>query len=216
MSSPDKANQSIFNKAHKDKFILSFTSPNCIKSIESKTIRHTHHKSLLAAMPDKMQYAVYGVVVPEISIPSETLGKYGQSLKISTHTREPYDDVTVNFAIDNQFNNFWYIYAWLNVLNDFRMSGYDSRGIGGTGPVGQVLGHNPNPKDTNPPNLLDDYQTDLTLFGLNEYNKEVIKITYSKAFPVQLGGIDYSYRDSAEIDSSFTFSFSQLLVELLD
>ena len=216
MASPDTANQSIFNKARKDKFILSFTTPNCIKSIESKDVRYTHHKSLHASMPDKMQYSVHGAVVPSISIPSETLGKYGQNLKISTHTRDPYDDVTVNFAIDNQFNNFWYIYTWLNVLNDYRMSGYDARGIGQTGPVGQAMGSNPNPKDTNPPKLLEDYQTDITLFGLNEYNKEVIKITYSRAFPVQLGGIEYSYRDAAEIDSSFTFSFSQLLVELLD
>lgn len=216
MPSPDIASQSILNKSHKDKFILSISIPNCLRSVESKTDRYTNHKSYLSTLPDKMQYSVYGAVIPSINIASQTLGKYGQNLKVSTHTRTAYDDVTVNFAVDNQFNNYWFIWSWLNILNDSVDSTYDEKGIGTSGPVAQTLGRNPNPKTTNPPKLMEDYQTDMTLFGLNEYNKESIKFKYTKAFPVSLGGIDYSYRDSGEIDGSFTFSFSQLHVELLD
>jgi len=216
MPSPDVANQSIFNKSHKDKFILSITTPNCLKTIEKKSVRYTDHKSHLSTMPDKMQYSIYGTIVPKISIPSQTLGKYGQNLKISTHTRDSYEDVTVNFTIDNQFNNYWFLYSWLNVLNNDFDSSYDSRGSVTSNSVGQTVGYNPRLKDTNPPRLLEDYQVDMTLYGLNEYNNETIKFTYTRAFPINLDGISYSYRDSGEIESSFTFSFSQFLVELLD
>lgn len=216
MPSPDVANQSLFNKAHRDKFLLSITTPNCLKSIEKKTVRYTEHKSFLSTMPDKMQYSVYGTVIPEISIPSQTLGKYGQHLNVSTHTRDPYTDITVNFTVDNQFNNYWFIYSWLNILNNDRSSGYDANGTGGTNSVGQTVGYNPRVKDTNPPKLMEDYQVDMTLYGLNEYNKETIKFVYTRAFPINLAGVDYSYRESGEIESSFTFSFSQFHVELLD
>ena len=60
-----------------------------------------------------------------------------------------------------------------------------------------------------------DYQVDMTIYGLNEFNKNVIEFTYTKAFPVSLGSIGYSYRDPSEMESSVTFSFSQLLVNLL-
>ena len=109
MPSPDIANQSILNKSHKDKFILTVTVPPCLRSVESKTDRYTNHKSYLSTMPDKMQFSVHGAVIPSIKVGSQTLGKYGQNLKISTHTRDPYDDVTVNFTVDNQFNNYWFI-----------------------------------------------------------------------------------------------------------
>ena len=227
MPSPDKVPQSIFNKAHKDKFILSLPTPKCLLNIDTKDVRYTGHKSRLSVLPDKMQYAVYGAIVPTINIPSETLGKYGQHLKVSTHTRQAYDDVTVNYTVDNQFNNFWYIWMWLNILNDQRESMYDAHNTGSSSEIADHLGFHKTggPQDSfdgiryldsNEPNLLADYQTDIDLFGLNEYNKEVIKFTYTNAFPVTLGGVDYSYRDSAEIESSFSFSFSQLYVELLD
>jgi hypothetical protein len=59
------------------------------------------------------------------------------------------------------------------------------------------------------------YQTDMTLYGLDEYNEQRIKFTYTKAFPITVGSIDYSYRDEAEITSSLTFVYSQIHTELL-
>ena len=62
---------------------------------------------------------------------------------------------------------------------------------------------------------LTDYATDFSLIGMNEYNKEIIKFTYTKAFPVSLGGISYNYQTQGEIQSSITFTFTQMLVELI-
>ena len=205
----DNLNQALQNKARIDKFILAFTVPACLKSSQSKTERGTDHKSRTRVMPDKLQYSIYGVVVPEISVPSIELPYTGQHMKVSGHARSVYDDVTVNFNIDNQFNNYWYIWRWLDVLNDSEMSTYDDLGVGTSNPQKMDVAN------SNDPNIMRDYQTDFTLFGLNEYNRRQIEFTYTRAYPNSLGSIDYNYQTADEVTSDFTFSFSQLLVKLL-
>ena len=59
------------------------------------------------------------------------------------------------------------------------------------------------------------YQTDMTLYGLDEYNNERIKFTYTKAFPIAVGAINYSYRDTDEIASSLSFVYSQIHTDLI-
>jgi len=205
----DNLKQALQNKARLDKFLLTFTVPICLHSSESKTERATHHKSRLRVLPDKLQYSIYGAVVPEISVPSVELAYTGQHMKASGHARDAYEDVTVNFNIDNQFNNYWYIWRWLDVLNDSHMSTYDELNMGTSNPqkMDEATG-----KD---PDIMKDYQTDFTLHGINEYNQRQIEFTYTNAFPISLGSIEYNYQTAEEITSNFTFSFSQLLVKLL-
>ena len=57
--------------------------------------------------------------------------------------------------------------------------------------------------------------TDFTLYSKDEFDKNIVKFTYKNAFPVSLGQIDYNYRTETEIETTFEFAFSQLLVELL-
>jgi hypothetical protein len=56
--------------------------------------------------------------------------------------------------------------------------------------------------------------TDFSIFGLDEYNKRIIEFKYTKAFPIKLGGIDYSYQDEGEIETSVEFAYSQFLPTL--
>ena len=70
--------------------------------------------------------------------------------------------------------------------------------------------------DLDPDNQFNNYQTDMTLYGLDEYENKRIEFTYTKAFPVTLGNLEYNYRTSEEIESSFTFVYSQLHTKLLD
>ena len=60
------------------------------------------------------------------------------------------------------------------------------------------------------------YQTDMTLFGMDEYDNKRIEFTYTKAFPVVLGAINYNYREAIEITSSMTFVYSQLHSKLIN
>ena len=148
--------------------------------------------------------------MPNIEVQSENLYYAGQSTKVSKHTRPVYENVTVNFTVDNEFNNYWVLYKWLDALNDEKISTFN----------GKELFDKPNisPKEKNQKKTLtptDLYQTDITLIGKDEFDKDKVKFTFTKSFPVSLGGINYNYRTTDEIETTFEFAFSQLLVELV-
>ena len=71
-------------------------------------------------------------------------------------------------------------------------------------------------RDSREPLRFQDYQTDISLYGLDEFNNKRIEFKYTKAFPVTIGAINYNYRDTAEIQSSATFVFSQIHTKLLN
>ena len=63
--------------------------------------------------------------------------------------------------------------------------------------------------------VLGDYTTTFTLYAKNEFNNNVIKFEFLKAFPVKLGSISLNYQDSKEIQCSFDFVFSNITSTLL-
>ena len=179
-------NQSFLNKSRLDKFIMVFQVPQALKKIESKTERRTYNLS-----EDAFQFSVYGSVVPEITVPSIQIGYAGSNLYNSSHAKEPYPPVTVNFTVDNEFNNYWTIYKWLDLMHDEKEGLYDV-------------------DDLSIDERFASYQTDMTLYGLDEYDNKRIEFTYTKAFPINVGAMNYNYRDSSEIESSMTFVYSQI------
>ena len=187
-------NQSILNKSRLDKFLLVFSIPPALREVN---VRENTARSSTNVIEDKLQLSVYGAVVPELTVPSIAIPYAGSNLYQSSHAREPYPPVTVNFTADNEFNNYWVIYKWLNLMHDQKTGVYDETDL-----------------DTD--NEFNNYQTDITLYGLDEYENRRIEFTYTKAFPITLGSLDYNYRTSDEIESSFTFAYSQLHTKLLD
>tara|TARA_R110000824_G_scaffold197163_6_gene380555 strand:- start:224 stop:808 length:585 start_codon:yes stop_codon:yes gene_type:complete len=187
-------NQSILNKSRLDKFILVFSVPPALREVN---VRENSARNSNNVIEDKLQLSVYGAVVPELTVPSIAIPYAGSNLYQSAHAREPYPPVTVNFTADNEFNNYWVIYKWLNLMHDQKTGVYDET-------------------DLDSENEFNNYQTDMTLYGLDEYENRRIEFTYTKAFPVTLGNLEYNYRTSDEIESSFTFVYSQLHTKLLD
>tara|TARA_R110000823_G_scaffold21089_4_gene63860 strand:+ start:405 stop:989 length:585 start_codon:yes stop_codon:yes gene_type:complete len=187
-------NQSILNKSRLDKFILVFSVPPALREVN---VRENSARNSNNVIEDKLQLSVYGAVVPELTVPSIAIPYAGSNLYQSAHAREPYPPVTVNFTTDNEFNNYWVIYKWLNLMHDQKTGVYDET-------------------DLDSENEFNNYQTDMTLYGLDEYENRRIEFTYTKAFPVTLGNLEYNYRTSDEIESSFTFVYSQLHTKLLD
>jgi len=182
--------QSPFNLSRKDKFTLVLNVPNALKRINSRFANNDDSINL-----DTLQFAVYGSVVPSIKVPSANVRYAGQTLAQTSYSREPYDPLTINFNIDNRFSNYWVIYTWLNMLNNDKTGLYDSDGL------------------ISPPVAPDtQYKANISIFALDEYNKRVMEFKYINAFPTNLGGIEYSYRDATELESSFTFEYSQLIV----
>tara|TARA_R110000765_G_scaffold1890_5_gene5188 strand:+ start:2735 stop:3313 length:579 start_codon:yes stop_codon:yes gene_type:complete len=184
-------NQSYLNKSRKDKFLLVFSLPDAMKKIDSKTARTSFNVN-----QDAMQFSVFGAVVPEIVVPAIQIGYGGSNLYNSSHARDPYPPVTVDFTIDNGFNNYWTMYKWLDLMHDDKEGLYDT-------------------DDLSKDELFSSYQTDITLYGLDEYDNKRIEWKYTKAFPTNLGSIDYSYRDESEAVSSMTFVYSQVHSKLI-
>jgi len=217
-------NQSILNKARKDKFILVLDVPKVLKKINSNT--RTNDLVNL----DRLQFSVYGSVVPKVMVPNESLNTYGQAYNVTSQTRPPYAPVSINFNIDNNFDNYWVLWKWLAILNDPRASGMDGHFAEFTETKDQVMDNirdlalkndksplkNLKYKHISMKNDYTDYQTTITIYGLREYNEKIVKFDYYNAFITGLGDLKYDYRDPTEMECNFEFVFNQLDVTLLE
>ena len=186
--------QSYLNKSKKDKFLLVFDVPPILKTISKK-----YERTNTTINPDSVQFSIFGSMVPEITVPAVETRFAGSTLYVSSHSKNSYPPVNIKFAIDNEYNNYWTVYQWLNLLHDQKTGTYNSQNI-------QV------------DKSFSDYQTDLTIYGLDEYENKRIKFIYKKAFPTSVNEIDYSYQESGDqqLISGFTFVYTQMHVELLD
>lgn len=201
--------QSILNKNRKDKFLLVLNLPDPLKKINivSPSSRESDKVYL-----DSLQYSVYGTIVPAATILAANLPYSGQSLNVATGKRQNYQEVTVNFTVDNRFNNWWVLWKWLDFINNAKTSTFDNSDL-----VTQTKYQTSNGETfiTSSAGSLQSYQTNITVYGLDEYNEKKIQWNFYKSFITSLNGITYNYRDPELIESSFTFSFSQLTAELL-
>lgn len=188
--------QSILNKSKLDKFLLVLTLPSILKGVNNSN-QNSRVTSLLSL--DSLQYSVHGTLVPDSGIEAIELPFSGQTAKFTSYTRTSYKPVTVNFAIDNQFNNWWVLWYWLNVINDSQQSAYNVQGL----------------KPSDSFSGIDTYKTNISVFGLDGYNNPVIQWDYTHAFITNLAGFSYSYQNPDQIESSFTFAFGQLNAQLL-
>lgn len=186
--------QSILNKSRADKFLLIFDVPPILKDPRFSS---KFKSDDLTIVPDSVQFSIYGTAVPEIVVPAVENRYAGNTLYLSSHSKNSYPPVNVKFKIDNEYKNYWVLYNWLNLLHDQREGRYNAREI-------------------NVDKNFADYQTNLTIKGKDEYNNDRIKFTYTKAFPTSIDSIDYDYQNTDEIVSGFTFVYSQLHTELVD
>lgn len=185
--------QSMLNKSRADKFLLVFDVPPILKEFSKK-----FNQTNTTIIPDSVQYSIFGTAVPEITVPAVENRYAGNTLYVSSHSKNPYPPVSVHFNVDNEYKNYWVIYQWLNLLHSEYEGRYNEREINTGDPTFQ------------------DYQTDLTIYGKDEFNNNRIKFTYTKAFPTTVNGMEYSYQTPDEITSGFTFVYSQLHTEVLN
>jgi len=185
--------QSPFNKERKDKFVLVIPTPKVLRDDVSKTVRENKFVN-----PDAVQFSVFGSIIPEVSVPEVEVRYSGQNLHVTSHNRPTYPPIDVNFTIDNRFSNYWFVYKWLDKMQDDYAGYFNADKNLQNGEVVEDL-----------------YMANFTIYALDEYNKKVAQFDFTKGFPTRLGGINYSYRDPGEIESSFTLAYSQFTVKLL-
>lgn len=185
--------QSPFNKERKDKFLLVIPVPEVLKDDISKTVRNNEFVN-----PDSVQFSIYGSIIPPIDIPEIEVRYAGQNLHVTSHNRLTYPPIDVNFTIDNRFNNYWFIYKWLDKLQDDYKAYFDADN---NLDIGEVVERK--------------YMADFTIYGLDEYNKKIVQFNFTKGFPTNLGGIEYNYRNPNEIETTFRLAYSQFKVGLV-
>lgn len=198
------APQAILNKSRADKFKMVITLPKILRELNSQILSQRGQDTV---QQDTLQFSIWGVLVPGVSIPAKDLPTMGQPYKVTSQAREAYSPISVNFTIDNRFNNYWVLWKWLEYLNRPKESGMneyfnDERILASRGQLDS--------------NKFIDYQTIITVFGLDEYNNSVVKFDYSNAFITNLGEIRYNYRDPTELETSFEFAFNQMTITLLN
>jgi hypothetical protein len=175
--------QSHTNVARKDSFLLVLDLPCTLKPLLLKENRFCHGGSL-----DRLQFSVWGWVVPEVSVPSQEKPYGGQVFKHSSNARNAYEAININFTVDNRYDNYYILWKWLNLMNDTETSSSHS---------------------------MNDYMTTISVFALDERKEPVAEWVYHNAFITSLGGLNPSMRDTGELESTFTFDFSQLEMKLV-
>ena len=190
--------QTIFNKARRDKFVIVFDVPKALKYKASNVDSLKCRTDLQAYLSNSIQFAIYGTPVPKTSIREVDLAYAGQVHRQTSFTRPVFASLTIGMAIDNNFLNYWLLWSWLNLWNDSKTAYFDLRDIDEAEDFG-----------------LKDYATNFTLFGLDEYNNRVISFSYTNVIITDLSEIEFSYRSTEEIGCTATFAFDQMNVELL-
>jgi hypothetical protein len=179
-------NQSILNKGRQDKYEMVLTLPKSL----------LNHKDIIRSNDsvdfDSLQFSITGSPVPDIIIPAIAQPFQGQEIKISSHSRSPYENIFISFTVDNLYRNWWTIYKWLNILNDADESYYNKEGYAGSKAW----------------EAMKEYTANFTIYGLDEYDNKVIRFDYEGCFPVSLQSPKFSDQDETEISSQFEFAFT--------
>jgi hypothetical protein len=196
-------NQAIMNKARADKFLLVLSLPPVLRDINTP-ILSARTQDLI--QEDSLQFSIWGTIVPSISVPQQETRHSGQSYNVTGQSRPAYPPITVNFTIDNNFNNYWMLWKWLDKMNKIRESGMDSHFADKN--ISNSVGSNGH--------KFTDYQTTMTIYALDEYDNRVAQFDYYNAFLTEVGDIQYNYRTENELESSFSFVFNQMDIILLE
>ena len=205
--------QAVLNKARLDKFRLVIDTPKCLKEKETASTRST---DLLNR--DSMQFSIINLNIPSQKIPEIGLPYMGQTMHVTSQNRPAYPPIKISFTIDTNFNNYWFIFKWLNVLNDTRESGVDEyfSKFNNLGNVALKKNSNITYNEIQAIKDYTDYQTNITIFGLREFNESIVQFNFYNAFPISLGDINYDYKNTEEIGCYFEFAYGQKDVILLD
>lgn len=192
--------QSSLNRSRNDKYLLIIDIP---KALKNKYDNVFDGKFLV----DPLQITIYGSPVPDIKIPDMDIPYSGQIYKASSLSRPAYNPLTIKFLIDNSYYNYWLIWNWLNLFNDYRDSSSEL-----THATNVPILKDEMPNIVSP---MSDFTTRFSIFGLDEYNNKIISFNYKDVFPTSLSEINFSNQEGNEITCNATFSFNQLHIDML-
>jgi len=214
-------NQSLLNKASSDKFQLIITVPEVLRDLNTNNTRNNKFVSV-----DSLQFSCIDATVPSQGIKKIDVGYAGQVMPVTSYARQAQTEVPIRFAVDNNYNNYHFIWNWLDGLNHCKESiptkdyytikaqpGYDVR-FGGT-PDGDEP-YKTTVKDSKYKHSFFDYQTTMRLIAMREFNEPIAEFIYTNAFVTELGELKYDSKSKEQLQCSFKFAFGQQYFRILD
>jgi len=170
--------ESYTNYARKDNFELVLTLPCGLK-------RRLVEKKCINADEDRFIFTINAYSVPETTIQELDFKYRGTPLAISSHGRSTYSPVTVNFVVDNRYNNYYILWEWLKLLND---GNYNySKNIG-------------------------DYSCKINIIAMDNFERErpVMEWVFNDCFINKLGSLNISQKETDQIETDFSFKFNSV------
>jgi hypothetical protein len=195
MNNIDLITQAVLNKSRADKFTLIINIPPILKNINSDKIKSNKLLNL-----DAMQYSLYNCPVPRVSSPRIDVPYGGQTAHVASYTRENYSTLNVQYTINNEYSNYWFLWQWMKAIHHPLQGLYVAPEMGGVDDRDNKY----------------QYVCDFHLFARDEYHTPKVRFDYTDCFIVSLGEIKYDQQNSSEITGTFEFSFNQFDTVLLD
>lgn len=184
------------NKTIVDKFILLMNLPEPLKNLQKK---YNQFNDSVGINRETVALSITSANIPNVSIKAQAIKYGGGNLYVSTHTKTPYEPMEIKFKIDSGYRNYFTIYQWLNYTYNEEEGHFDSEHLESSDEVG-----------------IDSYATNISIVGLDEYDKPVIQWIFTKAFPTMLSKINLDYQKTSEIECTCTFVFSQLYIRNME
>lgn len=213
-------NQSVLNKASSDKFQLIITVPEVLKPFNTNNIRENGMVSV-----DTLQFSCTDAIVPAQSVKKIDVPYSGQKMPVTSYTRDAQPEVTINFSVDNNYNNYNFLWNWLDGMNHCKESGpTKDYYVPNSWPEYKTkVGIDPNAdepymiavKNARYKHSFFDYQTTMRLIAMREYNEPIAEFTYTHAFITTLGELKYEYKATNQLACSFKFGFGQQYFRIL-
>jgi len=134
-----------------------------------------------------------------VSLPGVSLGRYDQGTRLATIPRVgdnlTFDDITFTFLVDEKLQNYQEIFNWMVNI------GFPSNHV-------QFNAKDRVDKVDRGGEL--SLYSDLHIAVLSNKNNPVVRLTFHDAWPVSLGGLEYTSQDTdaAYLNADVTFAYS--------
>lgn len=181
--------QSPLNKTFQDKYYFIFNLPDALKNLSN---RYNELNKQAGISKDSIKFSIISADIPEVTVKAQDLKYASHTYPISSHVRDPYAPLTIEFKIDNQYANYSTLYEWLNFILNEKEGYFDAEGL------------SPNKKYSKA------YNTTISVVSMDEYNEPLVQWIFTNAFISNLSGIQLNYQNSEEMVCKAQFVFSQL------
>lgn len=173
-----------FNRFVDDSFLTILNLPKCIKKFTKEICGD---RKIVGV--DQLQLTIKNFNVPPINVPTHSTKFAGATRFESSKSLTEFENITIQFKLDNNLHNYNILYKWLQMLVE---------------PSSGAMSNIPK----------SDYETTFSVILLDEYEKPIGLYTFSGVFPVSIGGITLDYSTAEAVFIDFTFSFDFLSFEL--